>query len=55
MAPPKAPPAATCVAHSMGTASLAALLKARPQLVRAALFVDPVSFLLYRRGLILDS
>jgi len=52
---PKAPPAATFVAHSMGTASLAALLKARPQLVRAALFVDPVSFLLYRRGFILDS
>ena len=41
--------AATFVAHSMGTAYLAATLRARPALARSALFVDPICFLLYRR------
>lgn len=46
------PTTATFVAHSMGTAFLAATLRARPQLAKSALFVDPVCFLLYRRDVL---
>eukprot|EP00908_Phaeocystis_cordata_P008564 Transcript_19252.p2 GENE.Transcript_19252~~Transcript_19252.p2 ORF type:complete len:203 (-),score=42.55 Transcript_19252:108-716(-) len=47
-----AAPCATIIAHSMGTAHLASLLRARPALARAALFLDPVCFLLYRRDVV---
>lgn len=47
----EAAPSATFVAHSMGTAFLAAVLRARPGLASSALFVDPVCFLLYRRDI----
>jgi len=46
------PSQATFVAHSMGTAFLAALLRARPGLASSVLFVDPVCFLLYRRDVL---
>ena len=48
----EAAPSATFVAHSMGTAFLAAVLRARPGLASSALFVDPVCFLLYRRDIL---
>lgn len=48
----EAAPTATFVAHSMGTAYLAAVLRARPGLASSALFVDPVCFLLYRRDVL---
>lgn len=43
---------ATFVAHSMGTAFLAAVLRARPGLASGVLMVDPVCFLLYRRDVL---
>jgi hypothetical protein len=45
-------PRAMFVAHSMGTAFLAAVLRARPGLASGVLMVDPVCFLLYRRDVL---
>ena len=49
-----APPCqgAAFVAHSLGTAYLAALLKAEPRCVAAACFADPICFLLHQRDVL---
>jgi len=47
-------PRAGFLAHSLGTAALAALLKRRPEVCAAASFVDPICFLLHRRDVLFN-
>lgn len=47
-----AAPVAAFAAHSLGTAYLAAVQKARPELVAAASFLDPICFLLHERDVV---
>ena len=45
-------PRAGFLAHSLGTATLAALLKRRPEVCAAASFCDPICFLLHQRDVL---